>query len=82
MKKALLVALVVVALAVPAALASNGTSKTGYAGQAQVQEDVTKSEGGGGTLPFTGADLGLLVVGGGLFAAAGLAIRRAGRNRR
>ena len=82
MKRVLLIAMLVVALAAPAALADNGTSKAGYGGQAQVQDEVATTGGGGGTLPFTGADLGLLVVGGGLFAAAGLAMRRAGRNRK
>lgn len=82
MKRVLLIAMLVVALAAPAALADNGSSKTGYGGQPQVQDEVTQSGGGGGTLPFTGADLGLLVVGGGLFAAAGLAMRRVGRNRK
>ena len=82
MKRVLLIAMLVVALAAPAALADNGSSKTAYAGQAQVQDEVAKTGGGGGTLPFTGADLGLLLVGGGLFAAAGLAMRRAGRDRK
>lgn len=81
MKRVLLIAMLVAALAAPAALADNGSSKAGYGGQAQVQDEVTKSDGGG-TLPFTGADLGLLVVGGGLFAGAGLAMRRVGRNRK
>lgn len=82
MKRVLLIAVLAMALAAPAALAGNGTSSTGYGGQSQVQEEVAKTGGGSDTLPFTGADLGLLVVGGGLFAAAGLAMRRAGRNRK
>jgi opacity protein-like surface antigen len=82
MKRVFLIVALVVAFAAPAALADNGTSKTGYGGQAQVQDEVTQTGGGGGTLPLTGTDLGLLVVGGGLFAAAGLAMRRVGRNRK
>lgn len=82
MKRVLLIAMLVVAFAAPAALADNGTSTQGYGGAAQVQDEVSKPSSGSGTLPFTGADLGLLVIGGGLFAAAGLAMRRAGRNRK
>ncbi len=79
MKRFLLIVALVAAFAAPAALADNSTSQTGYGGQAQVQSTIAKT--GGGALPFTGADLGLLVLGGGLFALVGLGMRRAGRNR-
>lgn len=80
MRRVLLIAALVAAFAVPAALADNSTTEKGYGGQAQVQSEVAKA--GGGTLPFTGADLGLLVLGGGVFTLAGLGIRRVGRNRK
>jgi opacity protein-like surface antigen len=80
MKRVLLIVALVAAFAAPAALADNSTSEKGYGGQAQVQSDITK--GGSGALPLTGTDLGLLVLGGGVFALAGLGMRRAGRNRK
>lgn len=80
MKRVLLIVALVAAFAAPAALADNSTSEKGYGGQAQVQSEIAKP--GGGALPFTGADLGLLVLGGGLFALVGLGMRRAGRNRK
>ena len=85
MKKILLIAALVAAFAAPAAQADNSTSQKGYGGAAQIQSEIAKQGGtakpGGAALPFTGVDLGLLVLGGGLFALVGLGMRRAGRNR-
>lgn len=68
------------ALAAPVATADNGTSTKGYGGQAQVQDEISKAgSNGSGSLPLTGTDLGLLVLGGGLFAGVGFAVRRASR---
>jgi hypothetical protein len=41
---------------------------------------VTTSGGEGGSLPFTGLDLGILLALGGTAAGAGYAMRRAARN--
>jgi hypothetical protein len=61
---------------VPAALAQS-PAVSGYGGVGgEVQGDV-----GGGSLPFTGLDLGLLVLGGLLLVAAGLSLRRLAKNK-
>jgi hypothetical protein len=55
-----------------------GSSEQGYGGAGgAVQTDVE----GGGTLPFTGLDLGLLIGGGLLLLAVGFGLRRASRAR-
>jgi hypothetical protein len=60
------------------ALAQEPT-QSGYGGTGgNIQGDV---EGGGGSLPFTGLDLLLLVGAGVLLLAAGFALRRVGRVR-
>ena len=60
------------------ALAQEPT-QSGYGGTGgNIQGDV---EGGGGSLPFTGLDLLLLVGAGALLLAAGFALRRVGRVR-
>ncbi len=82
LKRIIVMCALVAALAVPVANADNGTSTKGYGGQAQVQDEISKGGGGGsgsGSLPLTGMDLGLLVLGGGLFAGVGFAVRRASR---
>ena len=80
LKRIVVMCALVAALAVPVANAGNGTSTKGYGGQAQVQDEISKGGGGGsGSLPFTGMDIGLLVLGGGLFAGVGFAVRRASR---
>jgi len=60
----------------PIALAQQ-SSVDGYGGGAGgIQSDV---EGGGGSLPFTGLDLGLLIGGGLLLLAVGFGLRRLAR---
>lgn len=80
LKKMIVTGALVASLAAPIAAADNGTSTKGYGGEAQVQDEISKGGGGGsGSLPLTGTDLGLLVLGGGLFAGVGFAVRRASR---
>jgi hypothetical protein len=70
---------VVTALTVwaPVALAQQ-SSVDGYGGGAGgIQSDV--EGGGGGSLPFTGLDLGLLIGGGLLLLAVGFGLRRLSR---
>ena len=50
----------------------------GYGGQAGVQGELAAT-GSGGTLPFTGLDLTLLVVGSLLLLVVGITLRRATR---
>jgi hypothetical protein len=79
----------VLALSLTMATAAFGQSSvSGYNNQAgQVQSDVggdtdtqpvvaNSSGGGGGSLPFTGLDVALLVGAGGLLVVAGLGMRR------
>ena len=64
-------------VAAPAALAQDsGSVVDGYGGcQGGIQSDVD----GGGSLPFTGLDLGLLIGGGLLLLAVGFGLRRLAR---
>lgn len=56
--------------------------EVGYGGVGgNVQGGVEGAGGGGGSLPFTGLDLLLLVAAGALLLAAGVALRRLGRAR-
>jgi hypothetical protein len=68
-----------VLVAAPAALAASVQS--GYEGGAGVQNQVGQSAGAegvlGGSLPFTGLDLTLLVLGGLVLLTIGLVLRRA-----
>jgi hypothetical protein len=59
-----------------AALAQS-SERTGYGGPGGVQGEVE----GGGALPFTGLDLGLLIGGGLLLVAVGATLRRVSRAR-
>jgi hypothetical protein len=79
-----IVAAVVLVLAL-ATTAMAQTSVQGYNNRAgQIQSEVeqgggnvtTPVSGGGGSLPFTGLDIALLVGAGGLLVVAGLGMRR------
>jgi hypothetical protein len=73
MKKLSFAATTVFLTAVPAALASGGSSMSGYGGTAgNVQGAVQKS----GSLPFTGLSLTAFVVLGVLLIAVGVVLRR------
>ena len=91
MKKFLAVmgATALLAFAAPAAFAQSGTE--GYGGSnvvagleqggggdtgAPVQAPVQATANEGGSLPFTGADLGVLAVAGGLLLGLGLGLRK------
>lgn len=84
-----LMALVGMLAVVPTALADNTSVVSGYGGQASKPVVVVKGESTGtkpaaagpSTLPFTGADLGVLVGAGGVLLALGLGMRRLGRDK-
>lgn len=63
----------------PAALA--GSVKAGYGGGAGVQNEVGSAAGvaASGSLPFTGLDLALLVIGGLMLLVLGTFLRRAAK---
>jgi hypothetical protein len=63
----------------PTALA--GSVKAGYGGGAGVQNEVGQTAGvaAGGSLPFTGLDLALLVIGGLMLLVLGMFLRRAAK---
>jgi hypothetical protein len=69
----------VLAIAPAAALA--GSVKAGYGGGAGVQNEVGQTAGvaAGGSLPFTGLDLALLVIGGLMLLVLGMFLRRAAK---
>lgn len=69
----------VLAIAPTAALA--GSVKAGYGGGAGVQNEVGQTAGvaAGGSLPFTGLDLALLVIGGLMLLVLGMFLRRAAK---
>jgi hypothetical protein len=88
-KKIVAIAVMVAALAPSAAFAQSGVD--GYSGDNNVVaalEDTSGNSGGGGnssaatvedtgsSLPFTGADLGVLAGAGGLLLALGFGLRR------
>lgn len=87
--RTILVLAVGIALLLPgAALAQGSSSCQGYNQPAVCASTANRSggPGGGGTggtqagsLPFTGLDVGLLVVGGGTLLGAGLVMRRLSR---
>jgi hypothetical protein len=67
-------------LAVPALALAQTPVTGGYGGQAgNVQEGVAGSGAAGGTLPFTGLDLVLMVAAAVLLLGAGLTMRRLAR---
>ena len=62
--------------------ASTAAAQQPYLGNAgEVQGGVGGQVSGGGSLPFTGFDLGALFVGGLLLLILGFALRRHGRQR-
>jgi hypothetical protein len=68
-----------VLVAAPVAFAG-GSVKAGYGGGAGVQNEVAQSggvQGASGSLPFTGLDLALLVIGGLMLLVVGMVLRRA-----
>ncbi len=85
-----ILAALVVMLVVAAPAFAQTASQSGYSGQGgqvqgQVDEDSTTpvavvesggSDSGGGSLPFTGLDVGLLAGAGLLLAGAGIGMRR------
>ena len=63
----------------PAALAG-GAVKAGYGGGAGVQDEVQAAGAtAGGSLPFTGLDLALLLAGGLILLVLGMFLRRAAK---
>jgi hypothetical protein len=79
-------AALVLLFVVPTALAQNSTSQAGYGGEAAVQVSLSESSTAAASqsqsLPLTGLDLGLLVVGGALLVIVGLGMRRLARERK
>ena len=69
-----------VLLLAPAAWGAAPAGK-GYGGSGGVQNEVNEgalnAQGGGSSLPFTGLDLALLVIGGVTLLVAGAGLRRA-----
>jgi hypothetical protein len=62
----------------PAAFAA-GSAPAGYGGGAGVQNEVGGVEAAGGSLPFTGLDLALLLIGGLMLLVLGMFLRRAAK---
>jgi hypothetical protein len=81
--RCLFVAVCAVLLLAPAAFgAAPSPAGKGYGGGGGVQNEVggaVDAQGSGGSLPFTGLDLALLVVGGVTLLVAGMGLRRAVR---
>ncbi|MDQ2968343.1 MAG: hypothetical protein M3R37_08515 [Actinomycetota bacterium] len=76
----LLMAVPIVLLMAPAAFAGPAV-KAGYGGGAGVQDEVGQAAGvaASGSLPFTGLDLALLVIGGLMLLVLGTFLRRAAK---
>ena len=73
-------AAVLAALAVPALALAQSPVGGGYGGEGgNVQEGVAGGTAGGGSLPFTGLDLILMVAAAALLISAGLTMRRLAR---
>jgi hypothetical protein len=69
----------------PGALAAGGAAGAGYSGEGGLQNEVNQAAvnaaAAQGSLPFTGRDLALLVIGGFTLLIVGAGLRRlAGRN--
>jgi hypothetical protein len=68
----------------PSALAAGGSAGQGYGGKAggvqnEVNQGALNAAAGESSLPFTGLDLALLVVGGVMLLVVGAGLRRAAR---
>jgi hypothetical protein len=66
------------------ALAKNPTSGAGYNVAAKVEADLdsaTPAASSGDTLPLTGADVSVLLLGGAAIGLIGFAIRRTGKSK-
>ena len=75
-----LMAVPIALVVAPAAAFAAGTAPThGYGGGAGVQNEVGGVQAAGGSLPFTGLDLALLVIGGLMLLVVGMVLRRAVR---
>jgi hypothetical protein len=71
-------------LLAPGALAAGGSAGQGYGGKAggvqnEVNQGALNAAAGKSSLPFTGLDLALLVVGGVMLLVVGAGLRRAAR---
>ena len=80
--RCLLVAVCALFVLAPAAFGAGGSADKGYGGNGGVQNEV--NQGGvhaaaKGSLPFTGLDLALLVVGGVSLVIVGSGLRRAAK---
>lgn len=84
--RCLIVAVCALLALAPTALGASGSGSagTGYGGnagevQSQVNQGAVNAAASKGTLPFTGLDLALLVVGGLSLVVVGAGLRRASR---
>src|SRR5580765_8009689 len=82
--RCLLVTVVALLVLAPTALGAGGSASGGYGGNGgNVQNEVSQGAAGAvasqGSLPFTGLDLALLVVGGVSLLVVGAGLRRAAK---
>lgn len=81
--RCLLVAVCALLVLAPAALGAGGSADKGYGGNGGVQNEVNQggvnAAASKGSLPFTGLDLALLVVGGVALVIVGSGLRRAAK---
>ena len=82
--RCLLVAVCALFVLAPAALGAGGSADKGYGGngggvQNEVNQGAVQAAAAKGSLPFTGLDLALLVVGGISLVIVGSGLRRASR---
>ena len=87
-KKIVAIASAVALLAPSAAFAASGSENGGYAGSNDVVAGLEQGSGGGGgpsgttsgnaggSLPFTGSDLSVIVAAGGMLLGLGFGLRR------
>lgn len=88
--RCLILAVFALLVLAPTAFAAGGSAGSGYGGAGgNVQNDVQQgalnassgTESSGGSLPFTGLDLTLLVVGGMTLLVVGAGLRRAAKHK-